>query len=318
MINLNEAKEMLLKMLAPTVDAAGFAQDSKTDSVVSYDGDLGEIRIVFEENYISVNCRKEDQSDFKEVATTLYEPESDSFNDKDNRSAALDVADTISHYFGTELVYDTDVKPGAKSKAVAQKDTASDTAVQKKKKTKKDLKKEAETFDAINLVSRLENAFPEDLKGKADELIDTYGEFLPEEYFNAYASELVLNAVRTKNKAQIKRIFKTFNTFYDEGEKDMQSLITVSVLGVNFAKEPELYENCKDFMSEDLDAAVSKITEYLQKSGKKKIKELDNPVPYTEPLKLKAKNVWRRLIGTDVKSASYQELLAAQKTNKKK
>lgn len=295
-MNKKEAILSLTKALEGTMDAAGMKVvvspkneggkersviiSDKNQDVVTYKGTLGEVALRFDGTSMNVLCAKPD-GELTDVSAELFEYGSPNWNQKDIRSAANEASESIAAFFGTGIVYDADLIKGGKKKngvtvqpkAPEPKAVAAAEAVQRAKKT-------SENYDAFHLARRFE-AIYQDIRGKAEENIAQYGEFLPEEYFKEYATKYALGSIRRDDRQEMKRLFRTCNTFYDEAEKDVQSLITVSILGMGFAAEPVLLDNATPYMSETLGPAVTQIVKYLRKgSAKRKIKEYDEPTSY--------------------------------------
>ncbi len=289
MLEKKEAILGLVKAIEGTMDAAGLSvvkEDGEIVSasgdnlVVSYEGDNGDVKFVFSGITVETSAKKDDHN-FESIGTNLFEPESETWNAKDTKSAANEIMETIGAFFNTPVVYDAE---GAKNNGkVSSKKAVQEAQPQQPKKKK--AKKPEDRFEAINLAYRMENIFPE-LKGLADENYDKYGEFLPEEYFEQYATEKIIDCIRRNDKPQLKKIFKTFNTFYDEGSKDIQSLITVSILGMNMAKDEVIEKNVEGWLDENVAGTLANIVTYLKKgSTKSKINKFLNPTPYKETRK---------------------------------
>lgn len=286
----------LLKQLEGTINAAGLSavtskgangleliQSDETRDVIRLTGDNGSIRLEYSENSLEILGAK-DEDDFNNLGTLLFEAESDDWTPKDIRSAANEVAETISDFLGT-----TFVTAGSSEKAQKKQAAAVATASkQAKPAPKKKKKKSADSYEPIDLMYRLEAIYP-DYAGKADENEAKYGTFLPEEYLqdNDVVSDVLVD-IRMEDRTQCKKLFKTFNTYYDDGEKDTQSLIAVSILGIGASKEDGLMTVMENYMSDDLKTAVSGVVRYLKSgAGKRALKKYADPKPYKESLKEK-------------------------------
>lgn len=265
---------------------------------VTYTGDLGEVVLELEGIALNVLCRRTDQTASKTVSTELFDYDTDGFSGKEIRSVANEISESIGKFFGTHVVY-ADKKAGKGGQANAKEDEGVVYAAPAAAKAAvKQAKKVADSFEPIHLALRMESIYPE-LKGKVEENVAQFGQFLPEEYFEKYGTAPIMDSIRKNDRAVLKRLFKAFNTFYDEGEKDTQSLIAVSILGMNFAQEPELLEKNLSFMNETLGPTVQKIVEYLQKgSAKRKIKAYENPKAYKPGFRERLKkNARRSMLG---------------------
>ena len=288
-----------LKIVPVKVDGAKEKEYLVTDDnrdVLRYSGDAGSVRLEYSDNILEVLASKDD-SDFQNLATMLFEAEDDSWGAKDIRSAANEVSETVSDFFGTMFVTAGSTEKAQKAKA--EKAAAEKAAAPAPKKKK--VKKSVDSFEPSDLIYRLEAIYPE-FAGKADENEAHYGTFLPEEYFQQNPDMLscIIRDIRTEDKTNVKRLFKTFNTYYDDGEKDTQSLIAVSILGMAAAKEEGLMPVMEKYLTEDLYNVITSITRYLgTSSGKRKLKAYADPKPYKPSLKER----WGRQ-GLDAASAS--------------
>lgn len=288
MIAKTDAINALLKALEGTLSLAGVSkvEEESNDEQVLFAGEAGDLRLVFENNFISLFGKKDE--DERLLAQTLFEPEVEDWVEKDTLSTAADVAESVAAFFGISSVLPGQKAPAAK-KASGKK---ADQPQQPKKAGKKN-KKDAQAYDVINLAYRMEAIFPE-LAGSVDSLVEKYGKFLPEEYFSTYANSYIVDAVKKNDRNILKRLFKSLNAFYEEGEKDTQSLVAVSILGMNMAKDADFAKNLEGWLGEDLGPAVEQIATFLQKSGKKYISKFENPVPYKESAKAKLKGKMKK------------------------
>lgn len=281
MVLKKDAVLSVLKTIDATMKAAEFSLTSPKnpgddDSDLVFSGPKGDVTLKVENNILSVICKRLGDEE-KTVAKILYDIEDEEWNPKDTKSVANEIATSISEHFGTQLIYDTqESKKSDKNKTEA--DAEREEAIAKKKSKKESVV----TYEPINLANRIENIYPE-LKGQLDANTELYEVFLPEEYFENVAVPLILESIRKADRPVMKKLFNAFNIFYEEGAKDVQSLVAVSILGVHFAEEPELYENSVEFMDADLKDAIEPIVKYLKTSaGKKKIREFYEPKPYKE------------------------------------
>lgn len=311
MIEKNEAIRTIIKMVYPTMhNAALFAQGKEVPgqkeknyineaggiSAVNYEGDLGTVRIEFADDVMRVLVSKPDDKEFRTVSTTLFRNEDENFDRKELQSIANEIIDSVSQFYGVAAVYEE--KKGGKGKGqsnvpAAQKNNAKQPANQSKKSNatkKKKSKKAGDEYDAIDLAYRLEAIFPE-VRGAADENMEKYGRFLPEQYCEDVMTAKVTEAVKEGNRQTMKRLFKAFNLFYDEGEKDTQSIVAVSLLGLPLARanDQELTDYVVDWCDDSLGSAVSHIVKYYSHGKARKLAKYDDPKPYKPTAKERAK-----------------------------
>lgn len=313
MIEKKEAFEALIKGLYGTMNAAGLSLTESDETSARFSGDAGEVKLELNSIALEISAKKAD-TDFKKISMTLFEPETESWDEKDTRSSANDIAESVASFFGSEFVFVTaEGKNKVADKAPAKQEKEAQSPAPKKNKKK--AKKEAPQYGEINLASRMEAIFPE-LAGKTDEMLATYDRFLPETYFENVVP-YVVNTIAKEDRQLMKRLFKAFNTFYDEGEKDVQSLIVVSILGIPMSKDESLLPKCQDYMSEDLEPAVTHVVTYLTKHSAA-VNKLENPVPYKEPTGKKVKKAFKKVFGVNVTPGSASQDLLNNPSGKKK
>lgn len=296
MINIMADKKAalmsLVKQLEGTMNAAGLKPAEKnviasdeTMDVIRYTGEAGDVRLEYKLGALDIQATNEEGGKFQNLGTLLFEAESDDWSAKDIRSAANEVAETVSDFFGT-----TFVTAGSSEKAQQKQkggNKAAAAAEAPKPVPKKKKKKAVDSYEPVDLIYRLEAIFPE-YAGKADDNEREFGTFLPEEYLqqNPKLIEDILLAIRMEDRPMCKKLFKTFNNYYDDGEKDTQSLIAVTLLGMGAAKEAGLLPIIENYASEDLLKIVTNIANYLNTSaGKRALKKYADPKPYKESLK---------------------------------
>lgn len=310
MIEKTEAINGLLKAVSATMGAAGLSAEDNGKIMevgdlqsVTYSGDAGTVRLEFEGIAMRVLASKPDDKEFHELSTTLFETGAEDFDAKELRSIANDVIESAAKFFGVTPVYD-DAKAPAKGKGKQQ---PAKKAQQPEKKPapsagRKKKHNPNEEYDAMDLANRLEAIYPE-TRGKIDENMDKYGRFLPEEYFQEVMADRVMKTIRSKDRQTLKRLFKAFNLFYDEGEKDTQSLVAVSLLGFQISQaedSAELLEYVDTWCNDTLRPAVDKVVWYFQSGNKrKKVRQYLNPKPYKPSAKERAqKNALQSLNGS--------------------
>lgn len=305
MIEKNEAIRALIKMVYPTMHNAGFYAQGKDVpgqkeknyineaggiSAVNYEGDPGTVRVEFSDNLMRILVSKPDDKEFRTISTTLFKNEEETFDRRELQSIANEVIDSVSQYFGVEAVYDEKKLKAAKGQAAAP--AAKQNAAPKKNNAakKKKTKKAGDEYDSIDLAYRLEAIFPE-VRGSADANMEQYGRFLPEQYCDDVMKDQVMGAIKAKNRQVLKRLFKAFNLFYNEGEKDTQSLVAVSLLGIPLVREgdQELTDYVVDWCDDSLGPAVANVVKYYSHGKNRKLEKYDNPKPYKPTAKERAK-----------------------------
>lgn len=274
MENKKDTINLILKSIDGTMSAAGLSLTSpknpaEEDGDIKFSGENTEVILRKENDILSIICVKGVEE--KTVSKVYFDYDAEDWNTKDTKYVANEICESVSGFFGTELVLEA---PEAKKNTKQTKTEAQTETQIQKKKTKKE---SVVTYEAINLANRMENIYPS-IKGKMDEHMDKYDLFIEEDYFQEIVTPLVIETITNEDRPVMKKIFNAFNIFYEEAEKDVQSLVAVSILGANFAKDPSLFEKSESYMEENLLGAVKPIMEYLRSPmGKKKLKAFDNP-----------------------------------------
>ena len=285
MADKKAALQSLVKQLEGTMNAAGLKPADKdviasdeTMDVIRYAGDAGDVRLEYKDGSLEVLGTSEEDGAFKNLGTLLFEAESEDWG-----SAANEVAETVAEFFGTTFVTaGSSEKAQQKQNSGAKANEKAPAPAPKKKKAKK-----SDSYEPADLIYRLEAIYP-DYAGKAFANEEEFGTFLPEEYLqqNPKLVEDILLDIRMEDRQQCKKLFKTFNNYYDDGEKDTQSLIAVTILGMGAAKEEGLLTVIENYASEDLMNIVRNVANYLNTgAGKRALKKYADPKPYKESLK---------------------------------
>lgn len=242
-----------------------------------FEGARGAVKIDLLPHAVEVFCKKEDGDGFSLENQILFDYSGENWDVKESHSAANLVSETIADYFGTEFV------PASESKetvAKIEKGEEKPLPAKPASDVKKQIKKQGVNYKAVTMALRIEAIYPE-IKGEVDKMIDRYGVFLPEEYFEKYATPLIAKSIKEEDRQTLKKVFKTFNKFYSEGSSNVQSLIVVSILGLSIIKDETLMKKCKNYMDEGLQSAVVSLVDYLGKHNPDKyMSEYNSPKPY--------------------------------------
>ena len=147
-------------------------------------------------------------------------------------------------------------------------------------------------YDANTLGSRFTTIYPE-LRDEYKLNLDTYGEFLAEDFFVNHGNALVLETLKGNDPMKMRQLFKLLNDIYEDGTNDTQSLVAVTILGVTIAENMELFDKCKEYFSDTMREPVTEIITYLSKSKGAKLR-LANP-PVYKPQKQKKKGMFDKI-----------------------
>ncbi|HAQ63915.1 MAG TPA: hypothetical protein DCR23_05580 [Ruminococcaceae bacterium] len=185
----------------------------------------------------------------------------DEFDQRDIKSLCNEFNDTISDKFGFSSA------TGAKAKKMP-------TPV-----SKSAAKSGSQAYDGNTLANRLSAIYPE-LKAPYKENFEKYGEFLPEEFFENYGAQPVINTIKNGSDQEVKRLFKILNDIYENGSTDTQGLIGVTILG-KMNNDEQLCKRAEEYMCDDMREIVMLINKFLASSKGAKAKEkMKNPPPY--------------------------------------
>jgi len=279
MIELTSAVQTLLKSMEETMTLCGLSvvypegikkgeAPFETDGdkhIITLSSNSGAARIELAEGKLYVLCTNKkaseaQENDYQQLAVSLLEIDDASFDTKDIKSVANELCESVEKFFG-------------KSKKITVGKEAK-TAV------KKGGKNSTVTYEPENLAVRITNIYPE-LKEALDANSEKYEMILPEEFFKEHANKLIIDSIKNGDQQKIKKLFNVFNMFYEEGPKDTQSLVAVSILGMNLKDDSQLLEKVEGYMEKDLKSAVTSVIRYFSTlSGKKALKSIQNPTPY--------------------------------------
>ncbi len=284
MAEIRQALEAIYKGIQPAVNECGFnpvfpdgadrseapVQETGGRYIMEFAGENKAFKIEYFNSRLFVyGVSKEGEiksGDFVMLDESLFEAEN--ANAKDINYAVNNCAETLVQNFGTKTVKPVKSKlPTPVSKAQA--------------------KSGAVSYDPNTLANRFTAIYPE-LRNAYKENCETYGRFLPEDFFMNHGNAKVIEVIRRNNPTEMKRLFKLFNEIYDDGTNETQSLICVTILG-SLENDVELLANCTDYMSADLAQPVISVNKYLwSNAGKGARMKLDNPPPYKPKKKKKS------------------------------
>ena len=276
MITQTTALELILKSLSPAAAEAGFKPDKKTepDSVL-FRGEAGALRVVFEDDRVALEFCEAQDVEFCRLSCSLLELDRATEGD--------------CKYIGSDFAEEVEKKFRRRQKG---------GALAPGKKTPKSVSKAAiKSGDAFYDVSAFGNSltssvYPE-LRGAYKENYETYGEFLAEEFFRDVGNDAVMETIRQNDKVQMRRLFNLLNDVYENGVNEVQSLVTVTILG---KLDATMLVKCVDYMSDDLRPVAVQVNKYLASNASKTArKRLENP-PIYRPKKEKKPGLFQQMM----------------------
>lgn len=290
MLELNNALELILKGIEAPLSEYGFKveypegvrppelpiAEEGNKSIIMYRGENGRVRLEHENGKLALFCARTDEEDtpdddMRRISLSLLDLET--FNEKDAKYICHEYAESFEKAFSKKSQYSGKKMPTPVSRSQA--------------------KSGALSYDANTLGSRFTTIYPE-LRDEYKLNVETYGEFLAEDFFVNHGNALVLSTIQENDKIKMRQLFKLLNDIYEDGTNDTQSLVGVTILGETLAGKPELFENAKEFFSDTMAEPVTEIYTYLSKSKSARMR-LQNP-PVYKPKKAKKKGLFSSMM----------------------
>ncbi len=290
-LELNNALGIILKGIENTLTDLGFSVEypegvrppelpvatTGKKSVIMYRGEKGRVRIELDGDKLALFCARADESDapdddMRRVSLSLLDLET--FNEKDLKYIYEEYNETFEKTFSGKALHSGKKMPTPVSRTQA--------------------KSGAMAYDANTLGSRFTTIYPE-LRDEYKNNVDTYGEFLAEDFFVNHGNDIVIKIIRENDKVKMRKLFNLLNDIYEDGTNDTQSLVAVTILGSTLAANPELLDNAQSYFSETMAEPVKEIVSYLSKSKSARMR-LENP-PVYKPKKQKKKGLFSSMMG---------------------
>ncbi|MBR3738014.1 MAG: hypothetical protein IKN26_04670 [Eubacterium sp.] len=261
-MQLNEAFNIIEKNLNDVNNELGFKKTAQSDNSVSFSGEKGIYRMVFDEetSILSFECAYEDlgeKTEFNTTSRSLFEL--DNIDERDARSAANEARDEIVHLFG--------VKKKADLEKIKMPKAVSRTKA----------KNGAISYDVDSLANRFGALYPE-YKDEIKMNIAQYGEFLPETFFIEHGNKKVLDIIKNGTDAEQKRLFKMLGEIFEDGTNEVQDIIGVTILG-EMKNDKEMMAVADKYMTEYMAGPVHEINKITAKNNRF-TKKLANPPAY--------------------------------------
>ncbi len=291
MLELNYALNLIMKGIEGTLSELGFQVEYPegiqkpelpiatvgNKSVIMYRGEKGRVRLEFENNKLGLFIARADESDAPDddmprISLSLLELET--FEERDLKYIFEEYIETLEKNFSNKNSMAGKKLPTPVSRTQA--------------------KSGALSYDANTLGSRFTTIYPE-LREEYKSNIETYGEFLAEDFFVNHGNAIVIETIRENDKVKMRKLFNLLNDIYEDGTNDTQSLVGVTILGVSLAENPDLVDNAKSYFSDTMKEPVGEIISYLSKSKSARMR-LENP-PLYKPKKDKKKGMVSSMLG---------------------
>lgn len=246
--------------------------------VLDFSGDKGVARFVFSEDRIHLlfagnDAPREDDSAFTKDSTYLFVL--GEYTDRDVKSIAGEVTEYMNDTFIVKK------KTTVKTKNLA---TVSRAAA----------KSGALSYDPITFATKLSGVYPE-LKDAIAENIDTYGEFLCEDFFVKHGTACIERTIRENNPKEMKRLFNIICEIYEDGTNEVQSLICVTALGF-IQNDPQLTQRILPYLADSMIEPVFAVSKKLKTSKSARMR-LENPPKYKPKKQKKSGGLLSQLMG---------------------
>lgn len=275
MLELNYALNLVMKGIEGTMNSAGLAVEypegvQKSDlpinwdgkkAIIMYRGEKGRVRIEYENSKLALFIAKAEESaapddDMPRVSLSLLDLET--FDERDLKYIFEEYIETLEKYFINKSPMAGKKMPTPVSRTQA--------------------KSGALAYDANTLGSRFTTIYPE-LRDEYKLNLDTYGEFLAEDFFVNHGNKKVIETIRQNDRVKMRKLFNLLNDIYEDGTNDTQSLVGVTILGVSLAENPDLVATATEHFSDTMREPVTEIIKYLSKSKSARMR-LENPPAY--------------------------------------
>ena len=267
-MEITEVFRIIEKQLDSTNKELEFKKDKATDESISFSGEKGIYRIVYDSSssIMAFECAYEnsENAEFNTNSRSLFDAES--YDERDAKSLANEINDEITSLFKSRKKVDLDkIKmPKAVSRTKAKNGVVS--------------------YDTDSLANRFATLYP-DMKDDIRANIAQYGEFLPETFFMEKGSARIIDVIANGSETDVKKLFKMLNEVYEDGTNEVQDIIGVTILG-EMKNDAKLMEVADKYMSDYMSGPVHEINKITAKNNSL-TKQLKNPPPYKPKKKRK-------------------------------
>ena len=222
---IENSLEILLGRLKPILDSQKFVRQDSEDCVfvnkecafrIRYDGDKHVYLLE------KADLKEDGPSDFYGLSSYLFDDQS---TEADAKSVGNDFFDTLNNELGL-----------VRSVAMNKRD------VPLPGKTKGDATPGAETF-----CNRFLTLFPAYKETYKDE-VARYGGFLVDHFFSHTAAVVLREAVEHRDLKALNKMVGMLDQYYVDGDYEVQSTITYSIIGEAFRDKPELFDTFLDLI----------------------------------------------------------------------
>lgn len=292
MLEKEQALLTLYNNILPVMESCGFtpalAQGAPKGStslaprgdgmVMDFTGEKGRLRLVYNADRLHLlsgakDVDLSDDSAFNLDSTFLLVLAD--YDEKDLRSLSNEVCEYLTDTY-------------AEKKEIVSKKKNVQTV------SKKAAASGAMSYDPITLASKLTGMFPA-LKDELKNNVDTYGEFLCEDFFVNHANSEIMYVLNENNPQKMKKLFNILGEIYEDGTNEVQSLIAVTILG-QIKNEPNMIQRILPYLTDTMVEPVLAANQRLAKSKSANLR-LENPPKYKPKKQKKQGGILQQLMG---------------------
>ena len=220
------ALEVILQGIKPVLDEQGMKRQEGDEEI--FLGDKYAVKVWYDEKpmmfKLDVATLEEGQPvDFNTVSSWLFD---DAHNERDAAAIAADFADSLSIAFGVKKAVVRQREISLPSKAAPGSTPGVEAFAQR----------------FLTLFPQFKDTYKEDFA--------QYGEFLYENFFSKTAAVHLKALVAEKNKKQLVKFFNMLDEFYVEGDYNVQSVITYTIIGGAFGDDLALFEEMQPYLTD--------------------------------------------------------------------
>lgn len=294
MIELNAVFESIYSELRPVTEKLGFNAEipgntekgstplftRDTSTFLAYSGEKGKIRILFNDNKIRLltgekDASSEDDSDYTLVASYLMIL--DEYDNRDVKSVINELIENLNEAFTPKQI-------AKRQQNVKAQATVSRSAV----------KNGSLFYDPATLAIRLAALYPE-LKDLYKAHLETYDEFLCEDFFVNNVNPRVYATIKENNPQQLKKLFSIINEIYADGTNEVQDVIIVTMLA-SYDLDGKMHQTVLDNLSDSVVEDFIRVYNILKSSKSARLR-LENPPKYKPKKQKKRKSMMSALAG---------------------
>ncbi len=223
---LNKAYEIIIESLKPVIDSQKFTRQGDeyvfTNSKKAFRINYNTEKHVFE---LDVANLEGGEAEFYNVSNYLFD---DSSDERDARSVGGDFLDSLNNDLGIQ-----------RSVALRRKDISLPS------------KASVEGTPGIEaFASRFLTLFPA-YKDVYKDSVAQYNGFLPDHFFSTNAATLLADLMAKGETKQFVKMVNMLDEYYVDGDNEVQSTITYSIMGEMFRADAETFTKFTEFCKEN-------------------------------------------------------------------